>query len=146
MSQATVTQLVSKLRIKIKPKALRFSQPGGPLGRLKLMRSSVTALVRHERIELNYYRAYESRQYAERLISEAIRYGDCHRPTMNLAKFWITDPALIPKLFQVLVPRYQEWPSGLSYTRMLRAPSNIKDRKHRGVKYNRSCFTGRTHA
>jgi len=93
------------------------------------MRKTVTALVKHERIELNFHRADEARGYAERLISEAIRHGDCHRPTMNLAKFWIEDEALVPKLFKVLVPRFQEWPSGLPYTRLLRAPSSIVDRR-----------------
>jgi len=99
------------------------------MGRIKTMRKTVTALVKHERIELNFRRADEARGYAERLISEAIRNGDLHRPTMNLAKFWIEDEALVPKLFKVLVPRFKEWPSGLPYTRMLRAPSDIKDRK-----------------
>lgn len=93
------------------------------------MRKTVTALVKHERLELTYHIADESRGYAERLISEAIRYGDCHRPTMNLATFWLEDAALVPKLFKVLVPRFMEWPSGLPYTRMLRPPSNLTDCK-----------------
>jgi large subunit ribosomal protein L17 len=129
MAQANLTRLVSKLRIKIKPVHRNMSNPDGPVGRIKLMRRTVTALFKYERLELTYYVADESRGFVERLISEAVRHGDCHRPTMNLAKFWIEDPALVPKLFKVLVPRYQEWPGGLPYTRMLRAPSNIKDCK-----------------
>jgi large subunit ribosomal protein L17 len=93
------------------------------MGRLKMMRHTVTALCRHERIELNYHRADEVRPYAERLISEALRYGDKHKPTMDLANFWLQDKTLIPKLFKVLAVRYQDWPAGMPYTRMLRAPS-----------------------
>jgi len=126
-SQASLTQLVSKLRIKIQPVYRNMRNSDGPVGRIKMMRRTVTALVKHERLEMTYYRADESRGFAERLISEAIRHGDCHRPTMNLAKFWLEDAALVPKLFKVLVPRFQEWPSGLPYTRMLRAPSNVTD-------------------
>jgi large subunit ribosomal protein L17 len=88
------------------------------------MRSTVTALIRHERIELNFRKADEARPYAERLISEAIRYGDTHKPTMELADFWLEDKTLVPKLFKVLAPRYEKWPDGLPYTRMLRAPSS----------------------
>jgi len=84
----------------------------------------VTALVRHERIESNYARADEARPYAERLISEAMRYGDTHQPAMKLADFWLEDKNLVPKLFKVLVPRYEDWSGGLPYTRMLRAPSS----------------------
>lgn len=126
-TQAGLAQLVSKLRIKIQPVYRKMQNAEGPVGRIKMMRKSVTALVKYERLEMTYFRADESRGYAERLISEAVRHGDCHRPTMNLAKFWLEDEALVPKLFKVLVPRYQEWPSGLPYTRLLRAPSNITD-------------------
>ncbi|CAL8069425.1 unnamed protein product [Orchesella dallaii] len=122
-----LTNLISKLNVKVLPSPRKFQNPGGPEGRLKAMRRTVTALVKHERIEARYFRADEARGYVERLISEAVRYGDLHRPTMDLAKFWIYDEAAIPKLFKVLVPRYKQWPSGLPYTRMLRAPSSIVD-------------------
>jgi large subunit ribosomal protein L17 len=115
---------VSKLPIAVAKKHRRFGNVEGLYGRLIKMRQTVTALVRHERIELNYLRADEARGYAERLISDAVRYGDCHRPTMEQAKFWIDDPVLVPKLFKVLAPRYQSWSGSVPYTRLLRAPSN----------------------
>jgi len=98
-SQANLTNLVSKLRIKILPVQRKMAHPEGHVGRIRMMRQTVTALVKYERIEVSFYRCDESRGYAERLLSEAIRHGDCHRPTMNLAKFWLEDPALVPKLF-----------------------------------------------
>lgn len=67
MNQADVTKLVSKLRFAIKPKHRRLSTPDGPEGRLEKMRKTVTALIKYERIELNYPRADESRGYAERV-------------------------------------------------------------------------------
>lgn len=54
------------------------------------------------------------------LISEAIRHGDCHKPTMDTADFWLLEKELVHKLFKVLVPRYET--SNLSYTRMYNAP------------------------
>jgi len=126
-----LASLISKLNVKVLPTQRRFENPGGPEGRLKIMRNTVTALVKHERIEVRYFRGDEARGYAERLISEALRYGDLHRPTMDLAKFWIHDEAAIPKLFKVLVPRYKQWPTGLPFTRMLRAPSSIVDHMNR---------------
>ncbi|ODN05602.1 39S ribosomal protein L17, mitochondrial [Orchesella cincta] len=122
-----LVNLVSKLNVRVLPTRRRLSQPDGPEGRLKRMRNIVTALVKNERIEVRYHSGDEARGYAERLISEAIRYGDLHKPTMDLAKFWIHDEAAVPKLFKVLVPRYKQWPSGLPYTRMLKAPTNIAD-------------------
>lgn len=54
------------------------------------------------------------------LISEAIRHGDCHKPTMDTADFWLLEKQLVHKLFKVLVPRYEN--SNLSYTKMYKAP------------------------
>ncbi|KAF2902849.1 hypothetical protein ILUMI_03343 [Ignelater luminosus] len=120
MNQADVSKLVSKLKIKVNPRLRKFRNAEGPLGRLKKLRKTVTALVKHERIELNYPRADEARMYAERLISEAIRYGDCHKTTMELADFWLEEKQLVHKLFKVLVPRFQDY--NVSYTHMYRAP------------------------
>ncbi|CAH4034678.1 unnamed protein product [Pieris brassicae] len=120
MNQADVTKLVSKLRIKVPPKHRRLSCPEGPEGRLNKLRKTVTGLIKYERIELNYYRGDEARQYAERLISEAINHGDCHKPTMEMADFWLLEKELVHKLFKVLVPRFEN--SNSAYTRMLKAP------------------------
>lgn len=65
------------------------------------------------------------------LISEAIRYGDRHVATMELADFWLLEKQLVHKLFKVLVPRFQA--SQISYTRMYKAP-----RDYPGQSYQRS--------
>ncbi|KAK7869029.1 hypothetical protein R5R35_002979 [Gryllus longicercus] len=122
MNQADVSKLISKLRINVAPRHRNLKNPDGPEGRLLKLRKTVTGLIKHERIELNYNRADEARGYAERLISEAIRYGDCHRTTMELADFWLLEKQLVHKLFKVLVPRFREYP--ISYTRLLKAPDS----------------------
>lgn len=68
MSQANLNKVVSKLRIPVGPRK-KFSNPGGPEGKLLYMRRIVTALIKYERIELNYYVGNESRGYAERVSS-----------------------------------------------------------------------------
>lgn len=139
MNQAEVTKLVSKLRFTIQPKARKLKNKDGPEGRLGKLRKTVTALIKHERIELNYPRADEARGYTERvikyyyfkytnifnlkflqLISDAIRYGDKHRTTMEMADFWLQEKQLVHKLFKVLAPRYENY--DVSYTRMYKAP------------------------
>lgn len=54
------------------------------------------------------------------MISEAIRHGDTHKPTMEMADYWIEEKQLIHKLFKVLVPRYIDHKT--SYTMIYRAP------------------------
>uniref|UniRef100_A0A2A4J6K7 Large ribosomal subunit protein bL17m n=1 Tax=Heliothis virescens TaxID=7102 RepID=A0A2A4J6K7_HELVI len=120
MNQAEVSKLVSKLRVPVPPKHRNLRSPKGPEGRIDKLRKTVTGLIKFERIELNHNRADEARQYAERLISEAIRYGDCHKPTMDTADFWLLEKELIHKLFKVLVPRYEN--TNVSYTRLYQAP------------------------
>ncbi|XP_046383139.1 39S ribosomal protein L17, mitochondrial [Ischnura elegans] len=131
MNQADVTKLVSKLRIPLKPSPRNLKSPQGPQGRLDKLRKTVTGLFKYERIELNYNRADEARGYAERLISEAIRHGDSHQQTMEMANFWLMEKQLIHKLFKVFVPRFQN--SNQSYTRMLNAP-----RPYPGEKFKKS--------
>ncbi|PNF15384.1 hypothetical protein B7P43_G01032 [Cryptotermes secundus] len=126
MNQADVTKLMSRLKIKYAPVRRRLKNIEGPEGRLKKIRKTLTALVKHERIELNFNRADETRGYVERLISDAIRYGDCHRATMELADYWLLEKQLIHKLFKVLVPRFENCP--VSYTRMYRAPNLPPDK------------------
>ncbi|XP_066146674.1 large ribosomal subunit protein bL17m [Euwallacea fornicatus] len=120
MNQADVSKLVSQLRIQCPSRLRKFRNPKGPEERLNKMRKTVTALVKHERLELNFPRGHEARMYAERLISDAIRYGDCHTPTMEMADYWLIEKQLIHKLFKVLVPRFEQY--NVSYTRLLRAP------------------------
>lgn len=67
MNQAEVTKLMSQLRVAIAPKARRLRSVDGPEGRLLKLRKTVTAIIKHERIELNYNRADEARAYIERV-------------------------------------------------------------------------------
>ncbi|KAL1461064.1 hypothetical protein WDU94_012996 [Cyamophila willieti] len=119
-NQAEVTKLVSRLKIPILAKHRRLRNPEGPQGRVKKIRAIVTALFKYERIEVYHYDGDEARGYAERLISDAIRHGDTHKETMEMADYWIEEKNLVHKLFKVLVPRFQNTSS--SYTRMLNAP------------------------
>uniref|UniRef100_A0A6B2E6K8 Large ribosomal subunit protein bL17m n=1 Tax=Phlebotomus kandelakii TaxID=1109342 RepID=A0A6B2E6K8_9DIPT len=120
MNQAEVSKLMSQLKFAIKPSHRRLRCPEGPEGRMLKLRKTVTALFQNERIELYYNRADEAREYAEQLINEAIRYGDRHKATMELADFWLLDKQCVHKLFKVFVPRYQNF--NVSYTRMYKAP------------------------
>ena len=67
MNQAEISKLMSQLRIAVSPRARRLKNIDGPEGRLLKLRKTVTALVKHERLEMNYNRADEARGYAERL-------------------------------------------------------------------------------
>lgn len=67
MNQAEVSKLMSQLRVAIPLKPRRLRGYDGPEGRLMKLRKTVTALVKHERIELNYDRAHEARGYMERV-------------------------------------------------------------------------------
>lgn len=65
MNQADVSKLMSQLRISIQANHRHLKNPQGPEGRLLKLRKTVTALLKHERIELYYNRADEARGYAE---------------------------------------------------------------------------------
>ncbi|XP_033327988.1 mitochondrial ribosomal protein L17 [Megalopta genalis] len=121
MNQANVEKFVSRLRYNVGSKPRRFGNPDGPEGRLRKLRKTLTALVKYERIELNYPRADETRGYIERLISETLRHGPEHKETMELANFWILEKQLVHKLFKVLGPRFQDYTT--SYTKLHRAPT-----------------------
>ncbi|XP_065073504.1 large ribosomal subunit protein bL17m-like [Ochlerotatus camptorhynchus] len=120
MNQAEVVKLMSQLKVAIRPRHRNLKNIDGPEGRLDKLRKTVTALIKHERIELNYQRTDEAPGYAERLISDAILYGDCHKPTMEMADYWLTEKQLVHKLFKVLAPRFEEYK--VSATRMYKAP------------------------
>ncbi|XP_028837789.1 large ribosomal subunit protein bL17m [Denticeps clupeoides] len=92
----------------------------GPESRINMLRNILTGLVRHERIETVRARADEVRFYAEKLIDYA-KKGDTDEKAMKMANFWLTEKDLIPKLFKVLVPRFQNQQGG--YTYMARVPN-----------------------
>ncbi|XP_011827872.1 39S ribosomal protein L17, mitochondrial isoform X2 [Macaca thibetana thibetana] len=87
----------------------------GPESRIHLLRNLLTGLVRHERIEAPWARVDEMRGYAEK------------------------EKDLIPKLFQVLAPRYKDQNGG--YTRMLQIPNRSLDRaKMAVIEYKGNCL------
>lgn len=88
-------------------------------GQLFGLTFTVTELFKDERIVCPYNRATEVRPYVERLIVEAMRYGDKHRPTMDLANYWLRDKSLIHKLFKEFVPRYEGYCSAFTAIHML---------------------------
>ncbi|XP_029771114.1 39S ribosomal protein L17, mitochondrial isoform X1 [Suricata suricatta] len=111
----------------------------GPESRIHLLRNLLTGLVRHERIEAPWARVDEMRDYAEKLIDYG-KLGDTNDQAMRMADFWLTEKDLIPKLFQVLAPRYQGQNGG--YTRMLQIPNrNKQDRaKMAVIEYKGNCL------
>ncbi|KAL1509147.1 hypothetical protein ABEB36_003932 [Hypothenemus hampei] len=128
MNQAEVTKLISQLKISPPTRLRKFRTPRGPEGRLDTLRKTVTALVKHERLELNRARALEARMYTERLISDAIRYGDCHKTTMEMADYWLIEKQLVHKLFKVLVPRFENY--NIACTRIFYVPRNMTDPRY----------------
>ncbi|XP_071503092.1 large ribosomal subunit protein bL17m-like [Diadema antillarum] len=105
-----------RIKFKIKP-YLRFG--GSPENRVNLLQAYITALVKYERIELGYMKAYETQKYAERLITVAKR-GDRDPEAMKIADFWLKDKKQVHKLFKVLGPRFEG--TAQNFTRLLRVP------------------------
>lgn len=66
MNQANVEKLVSKLRYNVKPRR-KLKNADGPIGRIRKIQKTLTALLKYERLELNYNRADETRGYVERV-------------------------------------------------------------------------------
>ncbi|KAH6927357.1 hypothetical protein HPB50_002318 [Hyalomma asiaticum] len=123
---ADATRLIPALRHFVKHRHRNLSSPQKHLGRVEKIRETLTALFKHERIELNHPRADEVRGYAERLIAEAIRYGDCHARTMELADYWIKEKQLVHKLFKVLAPRFATYQGSYTQLHILPTPFNDK--------------------
>nr|CAD7431682.1 unnamed protein product [Timema monikensis] len=73
-----------------------------------------------ERDERRRIKKKKKRGRTVQLISEAIRHGDCHRSTMEMADFWLLEKQQIHKLFKVLVPRFENYT--VAFTRMFKAP------------------------
>uniref|UniRef100_A0A0B6YAR0 Large ribosomal subunit protein bL17m n=1 Tax=Arion vulgaris TaxID=1028688 RepID=A0A0B6YAR0_9EUPU len=98
-----------RFKHRMRPRKITVVAAGSPEERLKRLRQLVTGLIRYERVEPTYSQADEARQYAERLLYLAIKNGDSHQPTMELANFWLLEKDLVHKLFKVLVPRYKNY-------------------------------------
>ncbi|XP_005097769.1 39S ribosomal protein L17, mitochondrial [Aplysia californica] len=103
-----------RFRHRMRPRQMQIRPAGGPEARLLRLRQIVSGLIRYERIEPTWTQADEARQYAERLIHLAVRNGDQHKPTMELADYWLLEKDLVHKLFKVLVPRYRNQTSSFT--------------------------------
>ncbi len=78
---------MSALRVNLGARPRRMKNLMGYRAGLESLRMSVTGLIQHERLELKENRGILTRQYTERLISDAILYGDTHKPTMEIASW-----------------------------------------------------------
>lgn len=126
--------MVRSRKYKIKTK---YPFENNPAGQLNKLTYSITQLIRDERLRMTYSKACEVRNHTERLIVEAMRNGDRHRPTMDLANFYIQDKSMIHKLFKVLVPRYENYATaftamhklGRNYSQYFRTLTELKELK-----------------
>jgi large subunit ribosomal protein L17 len=99
---------------------LRHGHKGKKLGRTAqhrraLMRNLVTALFEHERIRTTLAKAKESRRFADRMITYALKNTLAAR---REAGRFIQDKIVLKKLFDVVGPRFAGRPGG--FTRVLR--------------------------
>ena len=63
---------------------------------------SYQELLYFDGLEMSENAATVTRQYAERLISDAVTHGPAHAHTVKMAKWWLEeDPAALHKLFKV---------------------------------------------
>jgi len=83
--------------------------------RLALMRNLVTSLFEHERIKTTLAKAKESRRFADRMITFALKNDLAAR--REVGRF-IQDKTVLKKLFDVIGPRFAGRPGG--FTRVLR--------------------------
>ena len=83
--------------------------------RRALMRSVVTALIKHGRITTTEVKAKEIRSWAEHLITVAKR-GDLHSRRLVAAE--LIEPEVVQKLFAEVAPKYSGRPGG--YTRIVK--------------------------
>jgi len=82
-----------------------------------ILRSIVTGVITHGRIETTATRAKEAKPVLEKLITSA-RGGDI--AAMRLARRALgNQPAVIKRLFEVVAPQYKERPGG--YARIIRS-------------------------
>jgi large subunit ribosomal protein L17 len=86
-----------------------------PAHRKALLRNLATSLFQHEKITTTLSKAKEVARYSERLITRA-RANDLNAKKAVAAE--IQDDLVRKKMFEVLVPRYQNRPGG--YTKVLK--------------------------
>ncbi|XP_067951838.1 large ribosomal subunit protein bL17m-like [Watersipora subatra] len=126
---------MNRLRIPVADRARKLSgvlgMGSGPEGRMLKLRSTVTKLIRHERLEGSYRVLDESRGYVELLIQQACKHGPEHEETMAIANHWLQEKDLVQKLFKVLVPRYTDYTE--SYTSQYMLPVQYPENRRRIV-------------
>lgn len=83
--------------------------------RKALLRSNLTALFTHERIETTEAKAKETSSLADKMITLAKR-GDLHARRQVLS--WIVDEEVTKKLFETIAPKFAERQGG--YTRIFK--------------------------
>jgi len=98
----------------------RLNRSLGP--RRALFRNLLTELFRHGRIRTTEAKAKAVRAEAERLITLA-KGGDLHARRQVLRT--IADGQIVKRLFDEIVPRYQERPGG--YTRLVKLGPRLGD-------------------
>lgn len=119
--------------IRSKPWKIKNKVDKSASGRLNAFTFNLTDLFRDERVVLGYNKATELRPYVERLIVEAMRHGDRHRPTMELANYWLREKNLVHKLFKVFVPRYQDYNTAFTALHVLGIDYSIAGLSHKDV-------------
>jgi large subunit ribosomal protein L17 len=96
--------------------------------RKALLRSLVTALFMHERIETTLAKAKEARRLAERLITFAKR-NNLHSRRLCAAVLY--EPEAVQRLFDVIAPLYATREGG--YTRILKSRIRLGDAGQMGI-------------
>ena len=99
---------------------MRHREKGRKLGRKKshresMLRNMVASLLEKESIKTTEARAKEARRLAEKLVTWAKR-GDLHSRRLSLR--YVSNAAVVKKLFDTLGPRFQERDGG--YTRIVK--------------------------
>lgn len=83
--------------------------------RKALLRSIVTSLFQHERIETTEAKAKELRKVADKMLTLAKR-GDLHARRQVLA--YMMDEDVVKKMFDEIAPKYKDRQGG--YTRIIK--------------------------
>ncbi|PAA63491.1 hypothetical protein BOX15_Mlig013713g3 [Macrostomum lignano] len=123
---AAAKSAATRMRFNFPRKQVRIDAPmgfgTGQLGRLLLIRDSVSALVAKERLEFNDRPvAVNTQQYSELLLHKATLLGPDNPAMRDLAFFWLENQQLVRKMFDELVPRLAG--SSKPYTRLHRVGS-----------------------
>lgn len=84
-------------------------------GRIALLRSLASDLIRHERLITTQAKAVETKKLVERLITHG-KKGTLHHRRLALAD--VPNQEVIKKVFDHLTPRYASRPGG--YTRIVK--------------------------